>query len=304
MKRNLPTYAFALLSLCYLALSILQPADPTVLEHYHVSQLQLRIIDASILLPLQIIWVVALVGAVRFKDYAKVIHTSKEGGAFTLLARGLMVLVYGLPISGIIASLFSYLNLRHPDLLPTAIITRNYTNLILALLPFFFLASGARLLVLSSRRSEGYQPALPGFIAPIIILMNTSFTWLVMTSATNHQSGQNAYYLPNWLIASTLVVPYIVTWVWGILATYYLYWYKAKLRGTIYKQAFGDIANGIAVVTGISVFIQFLSTISTQLNALQLPRILALIYFLVALYAVGFVYIARGSTKLKRIEEA
>jgi hypothetical protein len=49
--------------------------------------------------------------------------------------------------------------------------------------------------------------------------------------------------------------------------------------------------------------LQFLTTITEQLNRLNLAPLLIVLYLLIAFYAVGYALVARGAKKLKKIED-
>lgn len=303
MKRSAPFYLFILLSAIYVALVMLLPSDPATLARYHISQGQARLLNLTIVIPLIGIWYLALNGFLRFKQYSELIRSTNEGWAFTLLSNGLMVLAFGLPINSIISAVTTYISNHNANLMPLVVITKNYVILLIALIAFGLLARGAILLFMSRKQSIGTKPVMPLFMAPLTIVLTSIFTWLVVSRPVENQADISAYHLPNWLIIFTIVIPYVTAWGSGLLALYYLNRYRSKVSGTMYKQAFGELAIGIGVVTLVSVLLQLLAAISGQINRLRLTPILTLIYFLVVLYAVGFWYIAHGSKKLQTFEE-
>ena len=303
MKRNIPVYLFLLLSVVYVLLVMLLPSDPETLSRYDMSQTQARLLNLTIVVPLLGIWYLALKGFIRLREYSKLIRGTNEGWAFTLLANGLMVLAFGLPINSIISAIFNYVSVNNQNFIPTATILKNYFALGIALLAFGLLARGATMLVISHKSNNRYKPVLPLFMAPFMVILTSIFTWLVLAMPINGSSNYEVYHLPNWLIVFTLVIPYIAAWVSGLIALYFLYIYRSKVKGALYRQAFGQLANGIGLVTLVSVLIQFLTTLSGQLNRLNLTPILFILYILVILYAVGFWYIAHGSKKLQKFEE-
>lgn len=302
MKKSVPVYLFLLLSVIYILLVMLLPTDPETLKRYAISQSEARLLNLSVIVPLVGIWYLALNGFRHLLEYAHVIRKSNEGWAFTLLSTGLMVLAFGLPINSILSTLFNYISTHNPDFTPSATILKNYIALGISLTAFLLLARGATQLVVSYKRADAFKPVLPLFMAPVMVVLTSLYTWLVVAGPERNVNN-SGYYLPNWLIIFTLVIPYVAAWVGGILTLYFINIYKNGVQGAIYKQAFSELANGIGIVTLISVLIQFLTSISGQINRLRLTPILFIIYLLLILYAVGFWYIARGSKKLQKIEE-
>jgi hypothetical protein len=303
MKRSLPVYLFLLLTAVYVLLVMLLPTDPATLARYHITQGQARLLNLTVVLPLAAIWYLALNGFVRFWQYSKIIRNTNEGWSFTMLAYGLMILAFSLPLNAIVSAIFNYVSIHNTNFLPTATILRNYITLVLAIISFGLLARGAVLLVISHKEKIRYKPVMPLFMAPVMIILTSVFTWLVVANQHELSNGQNSYYLPNWLVILTIVIPYLAAWVAGILSIYYIYIYHQKVKGAVYKQAFSELAKGLAMVTFISVFVQLLVTITEQINRLKLTPILLLIYLLVILYAVGFWFIAHGAKKLQTFEE-
>lgn len=303
MKRSTAFYVYIVLAIIYVALVMILPTDPATLHKYNISQGQARLLNMTIVLPLLGIWYMAVNGFIRFRSYAKAIRTTDEGWAFTLLSFGLMGLAFMLPVNSIVSALFNYLSFQNSNFLPTATILKNYIGLAFAIVSFGLLARGATQLIISKKNAIRYEPVLPLFSAPLIIVLSSVFTWLVVIRPADDPGISSGYYLPNWLIIVTIIVPYLAAWLGGILALYYLNVYRRRIHGTIYKQAFGQLAFGIGVVTSISVLLQFLTTISSHINKLQLTPILTIIYVLLLLYIVGYRYIAHGSKKLHSIED-
>jgi hypothetical protein len=303
MKKGLPVYLFLLLTAIYILIVMIIPTDPATLARYHITQGQARLLNITVVAPLVVIWYLAMNGFVRFWQYSKVIRTSKEGWAFTLLAYGLLFLAFSLPINAILSALFNYIRVHNLGLTPTATILKNYISLGFALLSFGLLARGAVLLIISHKEKIRYKPVIPLFMAPLMVIITSVFTWLVIGAQQSSNGNQNVYYLPNWLVIFTIVIPYMAAWLAGVLSIYYIYVYHQKVNGAVYKQAFSELAIGLGVVTFISVTLQLLTTVTEQINRLRLTPILFIIYLLVILYAVGFWYIADGSKKLQKFEE-
>lgn len=115
--------------------------------------------------------------------------------------------------------------------------------------------------------------------------------------------SEPTYYLPNWLIILTLAVPYVYVWCVGINAVRNLNIYKNRVKGLVYKRAIDYLAKGIAVIIVLSIFIQLIAVLSAQLNRLNLTPLLAVIYLLLVLYALGYGLVSRGAKRLKQIEE-
>jgi hypothetical protein len=246
------------------------------------------------------IWFVAFYGFSRINSYAQAVRNTHEGPPFRALAAGLMISVLGLPLASIIGVVLSRYAVLHPDALPTVTIMRNYIGVILTLLSFYLIGSGAEALaglVKDKRPRLGHPAWTIGFI-----ICSSLFAWLI-TARSESAIGRSAYYLPDWLIVATIAIPYLYVWYRGAVAVYCMYFYQKNSKGMLYRRALGSFSAGIAVVIGASVFIQFLTTFSERVSRLNLTPILGIIYVLLILWAVGYGLIARGAKKLKTLED-
>jgi hypothetical protein len=95
----------------------------------------------------------------------------------------------------------------------------------------------------------------------------------------------------------------MLIWYKGLTAVFDLFLYQRRITGKIYKESLRYLAAGILVVIVTSVGTRVLTTISTSLSGFNLTPLLLVVYALVLLNAAGFLLIAFGANKLRRIEE-
>ena len=226
---------------------------------------------------------------------------SKEGKGFRYLSIGLMILAFSLPLSSLTSSILVQIAAEYPDVVVPATIIRNYFIIALAFATFSALFIGAKALTDTLTRKA--FPDVPDMFIAIIIVLTAMYTWLIAAKPFNDGIDERVYYLPSWLLVLTVAIPYILAWKWGMRATYYLYQYHKGVKGIVYKSAFKDLARGIGVVIFVAILIQLITTSTAQLNRLNLTPILLIVYGLLAMYTVGFFLVARGSKKLKQLEE-
>ena len=301
MRSRTYVLAFIVLLLVYVGLTFGLPVDPETLQRYKLTESQIKLVNLTIVLPVILIWLTALYGFVNLKKYAQTVADTKEGKAFGYLTLGLMVLAFSLPINAIISSLAKYISINNSEMLTATTITRNYITLIFSLATFMVLITGATALAKTVKRKS--IPTVPASFAIGLISLSVVYTWLITAKPINQGIDERAYFLPSWLLILTVVIPYLLAWRAGLAATYYLYTFHQNVKGVIYKSAFKDLAMGIGVVVMVSILIQLLTTSSARLSTLNLTPILLIIYVLLALYAVGFGFVARGAKKLKRFED-
>ena len=293
-------WVFVVLIAIYLALSLGTPIDPETLARYEISSAGVRLLNLTVVVPLSIIFIFALYGFIRFRNYANSVKDTKEGPHLNHIANGLTVLAYSLPISSIVGSIASYAKIRQPHLHSEIVIARNYLSLLLVMSSMILLAKGAvGLQSTLSRRKE--NPAPPYWILAPIALASL-YTWLLVYQGNGSADG-NIEFLPDWLVVISLAIPYVFTWYIGIIAATELQDYKNRVKGRIYRAAIGYLSVGIGIIVSISILTRFITTLSDQLSRLHLTPVLAIVYFLVALYAFGFGMVARGAKRLKQIEE-
>jgi hypothetical protein len=111
------------------------------------------------------------------------------------------------------------------------------------------------------------------------------------------------YHMSIWLILTTLAAPYIFMWFTGLPATYELYRYSRKVRGIVYRKSWGLLAFGIGWLIVVSIGLQYLSTVTGRLGNLSIYWLLIIIYSLLLVLCIGFILIATGTRKLRKIEE-
>jgi hypothetical protein len=93
-------------------------------------------------------------------------------------------------------------------------------------------------------------------------------------------------------------------WYLGVRGAYNIYLYRANISGQLYKGALNFLAAGIFFVVLGSVLTRMLTSISTTITNLKLTPLLLVIYGLLSVIATGYILIAIGAQKLRRIEEA
>ncbi|HEX4774574.1 MAG TPA: hypothetical protein VH234_03590 [Candidatus Saccharimonadales bacterium] len=298
------TALFALISLAYVLLVALLPQDKATLSKYHISGGQLVGLDIAILAPYIVIWLFALVGYLRLKAYAESIRGGKDGEAFRLIALGLFWLSFWLPISAVISSATSGYYRAHTSSTPEMINLNNYVNILLLLAAFIFVYEGSKKLLSIVKRTE---VPLPHFVMILFISFSSVYTFLVIHDPARQFPTQSvhvaSYYLPDWLIILSIVIPRLITWYLGVKAIHNIYMYRKKTKAPIYKHALSRLAFGLGWVIATIIVLRLFESLTSQLNRMSLQAILLIIYVLLAIMCVGYVLIAKGARSLQRIEE-
>jgi hypothetical protein len=298
MKRPL-AMLFIALQATYILLAFILPTDPQVLAKLGLSEMEAKLLSLSIIIPVTLIYLAALYGFVRVREYAEKVRDSKEGPHFKNIGDGLMLLAFSLPVNSILGSIGSYIRHAQPHFLSDITIVRQYISLAFALTAILLISRGAKGLFDTLKQSNARIHTYYMLLGPIILAC--TYTWLIDTQSGGH--GVEIYFLPDWLVILSIAVPYVFIWCTGIWAAILIHRYQYVVKGVIYKRAIDRLAKGIATIILTSVLLQFLTTLSGLLSRLDLSPLLACIYILIAIYAVGFGLVAQGAKKLKQLEE-
>lgn len=299
-----PTFAsYLALVLAYIVLNMLLPVDHATLHRYHLSVTQYHELILGIILPLLAIWFTAFFGYERIRQYWKAVQGAPEESAFYHLTKGFGLLAWGLPAASIISVILNSIAAEAQWFKGPAVITDNYISLIIALGAFHFINMGThRFDRLAQKRRQ--PSSAPKMFIMIFIFLVVSYCYLISQSlARNQAGGINPYYLPDWIVMLTLVAPYLYAWFLGLWSAIEIGRYQTTVSGVLYKRALRNLAGGIGTVILTYIAIQYISSASYRLTGMTLNSVLAVIYGLLILYALGFVLIASGAQKLKKIEE-
>ncbi len=304
LRYRLTSGLFILLSIIYLASTVFTDPNKATLEKYSISATQAIWLGLTIALPYVIIWFIALMGYLRFKSYGDGIRSSKDGEAFSVMSRGLLLLSIWLPLSAVISVAATHLYRDHPSYTPTLIIMLNYTNLAILIPAFYFINKGSKKLL---KLVKATASAVPQKYMILYIAFSALYVWLTLEDSARWTPTDSvrvaSYYLPDWLIVTTIVIPRLIMWFLGIQAVHYLYIYRKKIKGKIYKVALTGLARGIAAVIIASILLRCFQSLSNPMSHLSLAALLLVVYLLLIALSIGYVLIARGSKRLQKIEE-
>lgn len=294
-----------LIMVLVVAISFATPPNQASLDRYNLSAIQARLLGLTLQIPLFAIWTVALFGFVRTKKYAHKIKGDADGKAFDTLANGLGVLAFSLPISSVYSGISNFLTRQHLEWIPVTHTVSQYISLSFSFVALYLICKGAKGLAQITKTKvrklgEGWQPILYG-------VTGITYAYFVLTNSVKRiaptATSRATFYLPDWAIATTILLPYLIAWYFGIMAVYYLALYRKNVAGQLYQGALKSLGIGVGFVVSLSILLQLLGVFGTQLQGLDLKALLGIIYFLIIFIAIGYVFIARGAKKLKKIEE-
>jgi hypothetical protein len=288
----------------YITLSWITPVKEAVLDHYHITAVQLKLISLSLIIPVAAIWFIAFYGFINFKSYSQIIKDEVDGKGLDKIASGLSILAMGMVVTSILSAATSYWTATHPEHIPAGVIVRNLVSVVIAVSAYSLMYKGATILRNTTKTRENSVRRIAFYITYAAFALGYAYLTLnrddKRIAATELRRG--SYYLPDWLIIAAVVVPYLVAWLLGIVAVVNLGDYKHNVKGIIYKEVLAKLSMGIAVVVLAAIGVQILGFISESFLEASLQKILGIIYLLLAFIAAGYVLIAIGAKKLKKLE--
>lgn len=288
---------FVALVAVYLYTTLNIAASDPIIKNYHATLHRAQLLSLSVALPFIIIWAIAMFGAIRLRSYAAAIRKSKDGRAFYVLSRGIIALWLFLPINAVVSGLVKIYLRHYPHMAADGQRVSTYVSIVILLVAFYLLAEGAtRLASLTKNRPPNWlmQLAMALFIAFVAI-----YSFFVFHD-TSHQDVAFRHF-PDTVLLATVVIPRLIMWFWGFQAVWNIVLYARNVKGEIYKHSLNIMATGLAVVTLSLISAGYLSTMSS-LSKVNLTAILEIVYLLLAVMALGYIFIARGAQSLSRIE--
>lgn len=298
------TLLFVAFAATYLLLTALLPVDKAVLAKYRITRAQDIGLSLTVTVPYVIIWFIALIGYLRLRTYTEKIKSSKDGMAFQRISGGLFWLALWLPLSTILNTITTAYANAHHGAAPAMVIINNYANIVM-LMPIFAVIESGSLKLLGAIKKTPSR--LPQSLIFLFIAFGSLYQFLTLADANRQFPSHNvtvaAYYLPDWLIVFTVIIPRLFTWFLGMKAVYNLYLYKTAVKGQIYREGLNRLAGGIAGVIISLIVLRCFQSLSSQLTELSLGLILLVVYALLVIISVGYIFIAKGARSLQRIEE-
>jgi hypothetical protein len=137
------------------------------------------------------------------------------------------------------------------------------------------------------------------------VTVGVLYCYLIFRQLGSISFGSTAdpYYLPLWLMVTTVTIPYLYAWFIGLLAAYEISAYSRHIRGLLYKQSLWLLAIGLVVVIGSSVTLQYINSVGPRAGYLLLNYHLLFLSCCRIIGSCGYALIALGAIRLKKIEE-
>lgn len=304
-KRTIYT-VWALLAITYLVIAFVLQPDSATMAKYHLSATAVRVLSLAIIAPIVASWTAAVYGMVHMGRYANKIKDSNDGKGIAYLAWGLAVYSFGQIITAIISRLLVYLVTQHE--LNTSVMTIVNTHLtaLVAVVSFglFLFGSSKLLTTLKKAKVQTSYSFISGLVLAIISALYGAATLANPSRTVATGSSINAsFYMPDWLIVTTIVLPYVIVWACGFFAVLFLRAYARNVGGAIYRRALSKLNTGFLIIIMSSISLQFLGAANAVISGWALNAMLALLFVLVLVIVAGYFYIAVGAKALSKLED-
>ncbi len=287
-----------ILAAVFILLTIVLPPNAATIKAYNLSTAEYKILTILVNIPVMVVWFGAFYGYASLQTYSELIRKTADGQAFSTISRGVKWLAWGLPASTIVTSVLGGIVHGHPQLTATAFIILHYIPLVISLFAFTYISSGSHMLMDITKS----RPTLSSIRLAVGILSIIGVLYTYLTLQDAGPSGA-PYYMPVWLVVITVIIPYLYAWFIGLIAAYEIYIFSKRAKGFLYKRALDGLAAGMAIATLTSIILQYIGSDTTHIRKITLNGVFLGVYVILILYAVGFVLIALGAKRLRKIEE-
>ncbi|HSX45484.1 MAG TPA: hypothetical protein VLG27_00575 [Candidatus Saccharimonadia bacterium] len=287
----------------YIVLLFVLPSGQDGLRSYHLTNFELKVVHFAISLPVLLVWLAAFLGFASLRQYAIAIRKTPEGEYFARLADGVTWLAWSLPIAGLATLILNSMANQWPGFQPTSVIITNYINLLFPLIAFSIIGVASRGLVIHANVKLGLAAAR--LIIIVFLIAGVLYCYLTFRhfDLSNLGTTNNPYYLPIWLMVLTVIVPYLYAWFVGILSSYEITLLSRQVRGVLYRRPLQWLAVGLATIIVSSIALQYVNGIYPRGGHLVLDYRLVINVLFRIVGGAGFIILAIGAARLKKIED-
>ncbi len=277
-----------------------------VQQLYNTSETSLRILTVVISLPVLAIWLAVAFAAVSFTIYSLRISKAQEAHGYRYLAYGLYA-----TLASFVAS--NLLNLWQPHFSDTGQLAgftalRTYVSILFSLLFFWLFYRASVQLMRTLKKKEAPTSKLPVKIILSVSVLTALLTILIYQNPNRTTSSSDlinpTYGVSDVLIFFTIILPYAISWFFGLSALNNIRMYMQQVDGIIFKRLFRNFVQGISAVILLSIGLQFLSQFSESFVGSSLNFILLLVSLILLVLVVAYFKVAQAGKQLDRIETA
>jgi hypothetical protein len=285
--------------LLYLGLTYLAP-QPAANNTLGLSQAQIDLLKLAVTIPYLLTWGIGVFGLTALGNYLKT--SDEKTPELTPLLKALHSGVAWILISTIVTSLVGAIRTLRPDLRVELTITANYLYIVPLLIGFWLIYKGVRVM-LAQKASAGIKKSnlLQLVIATILV---ACYSTLIFTNP-HREVGDGAipaaYYLPDFMIIATIIIPVFVVWWLGFSVAFKMSDLIPHVARAESFKSMTKILYGIWSIIFTSILVQILLSLgSNRLLHIGLSLILGLLYLFILLQGAGYLFLALGVRGLQK----
>jgi hypothetical protein len=291
------------LALIYVVLIFILPASRETMHAYKFSTIEYRIIDLAVNIPSILVWFAAFMGYATLKHYAKSLEGSEEAASYKKLAIGFGWLAWSLPATALISIIVSSISYKVNGFKPASIIITNYINLLLPLIAFTIISTASRSIASKAKLKISLAAARINILLYLTAAVFYCYFTFMRFNLHYLSSTKNLFYLPVWLMIITIIIPYLYAWFIGIFASYELTLYSKQIGGLLYRRALRLLVIGLLIIVISSIVLQYVNGIVPRVGHLVLNYKLVVTVLFRLINGIGYIILALGAFRLKKIEE-
>jgi len=260
---------------------------------------QRLLLEFTVLVPLLVIWFVALHGALTLRRYARLIAGSPEARGLGAIADGLFWLIAYLIFTSVFGAIIQ--TLAHHQSVQLLVSFKNHALVAMGFIGSALLYYGSTQLRRAVYFTTWNQAAL--WLFALFCIGAAVFTWMfTWSTVSTDRNGVPLYALPKPTLAFSLILPYILPWFMSLLAGLNIGRYAATVKGPIYRQALRRLVWGLVALTALSITLQVLTLAAIVVSGLSLTLTLLLVYILLLFYGWAFWLVQAGARQLTQLE--
>lgn len=265
-------------------------------QQWGLTQSNTVALQASIIGFYLIIWMVATHGIVLLQRRAKLFGEAHLAAGFRSIVWGLIMLLTQLILVALIGTVRPLYEADPNAIMVIATIT-SYIHSLFPLLGFVLIFRGV-----GKVTKKTPQAAMEKRNALLVtIILAVLYALLVFTNSVRNvgidAEIRQTYYLTDWMIVLTIMLPVLIAWLYGIRSLFMLYGYRNPLLNS---KGLGKLTLGIGSILASSIVLQIISSMGAErMLTIGLFGLIGLIYLFFAFLLIGFYLAIQGATHLE-----
>jgi len=265
-------------------------------QQWGLTQSNTVALQASIIGFYLIIWMVATHGIVLLQRRAKLFREAHLAAGFRNIVWGLITLLTQLILVALIGTVRP-LYAADPNAIMVIATVTSYIHSFFPLLGFVLIFRGVG--TVTKKTPQAKEEKMHALMVTTILAV--LYTILVFTNPIRNagidEEVRQTYYLTDWMIVLTIMLPVLVGWLYGVRSLFMLYGYRSPVLN---NKGLSRLTLGIGSLLASSIVLQIISSMgTTRMLTMGLFGLIGLIYLFFAFMLIGFYFAIQGATRLE-----